>query len=187
MNEKKLNPEGIEYTFATHVLGPFLMTEYLIPALEKAAPSRVITVTSAGMYPFKMSTDYQNAEGIFDRYASYGRAKRTQHYLTQYWSEKYAGKGITFNTVHPGWAKTPGTVISLPHWFNKLNLRTPEEGADSIVWLAVFPGLKEQTGKLWFDREPQRTHISLSRTRSTEEDVRNMYEYCSRFLERIEQ
>jgi len=187
LHKRTETSDGIEVTFATHVLGSFLLTEYLLPALQKSAPSRVVTVTSGGMYPFKMTDDYQNEKGHYDGLVSYGRAKRIQVYLAEYWTKKYSNTGITFNTVHPGWARTPATKEALPGWFDKLNLRTPEQGADTILWLAVAPHLTKESGQMWFDREPQKTHIRLAHTHSTQEEVEAMYQYCSKFLDPIQQ
>jgi NAD(P)-dependent dehydrogenase (short-subunit alcohol dehydrogenase family) len=49
-----------------------------------------------------MTDDYQNEKGHYDGLVSYGRAKRIQVYLAEYWTKKYSNTGITFNTVHPG-------------------------------------------------------------------------------------
>ena len=43
-------------------------------------------------------------------------------------------------------------------------LRSPEEGADTIIWLAVASEAAQASGKLWLDREPHSTHL-LKRTR----------------------
>jgi hypothetical protein len=71
--------------------------------------------------------------------------------------------------MHPGWARTEGVKTSLP-LFNRVMrplLRTPEQGADTIVWLAAAeePGLSN--GRFWFDREVVPTHL----TRSTHESA----------------
>ncbi|MDH3788627.1 MAG: hypothetical protein OES53_08695, partial [Xanthomonadales bacterium] len=69
------------------------------------------------------------------------------------------GTGVTVNAMHPGWADTPGVRHSLPgfHKLTRAILRTPEQGADTIVWLAAAPEAAEHSGKFWLDREP---HLS---------------------------
>jgi hypothetical protein len=58
--------------------------------------------------------------------------------------------------MHPGWADTPGVQDSLPafHRVTRSVLRTPEQGADTIVWLAAATEAGQVSGKLWLDREP---------------------------------
>lgn len=182
-NERKLTEDGIESTFATNTLGTFLLTEYLLPVLKRSAPSRVIVVSSGGMYTQKMDvSDFQSSKGNWDGTRAYAQTKRQQLILSEIWAKKYADTGITFNAMHPGWARTPGTQSSLPSWFDKLPLRTPAQGADTIVWLAVAERAKDFNGKFWFDRELANTHISFAHTQSSEEDYQKLYDYCSQWL-----
>lgn len=181
--ERTETSDGLEMTFATHTLGPFLMTEYLLPVLEQSAPSRVITVTSGGMYTQQLDVDNLQSKKKYDGMKAYSQQKRAQVDLIQYWAHKYENRGVTFNCVHPGWTRTPGTQASLPKWFNKLDLRNVEQGADTIVWLAAAEKVKNETGKLWFDREEQRVNMSLAHTQSSPRDVERLYEYCSSFME----
>jgi len=61
--------------------------------------------------------------------------------------------------MHPGWADTPSVRSSLPRFWRVMRkrLRTPEQGADTLLWLAVAPALP--SGQFWFDRAPQPTHL----------------------------
>ena len=83
------------------------------------------------------------------------------------WAEQLADRGVTVSAMHPGWADTPGVADSLPtfHKITKPFLRTPAEGADTIVWLAASDAAAGQTGLFWHDRRPRSTH----RTKRTEE------------------
>jgi hypothetical protein len=67
-----------------------------------------------------------------------------------------------------------------------LDLRTPSQGADSIVWLSVADKVKRETGKLWFDREVQSAHMPLSQTKSSPEEVDTLYKYCQSFMKEEE-
>ena len=59
------------------------------------------------------------------------------------------------------------------------SLRTPEQGADTIIWLAVAPGLQHESGKFWFDRRPRATH-KISRTKNTPEERQKLWNECLR-------
>jgi hypothetical protein len=64
------------------------------------------------------------------------------------------------HSMHPGWASTPGITESLPG-FNKVVkpiLRTAEQGADTIVWLAAAREVASSTGRFWHDRRVRPTH-----------------------------
>jgi NAD(P)-dependent dehydrogenase (short-subunit alcohol dehydrogenase family) len=86
--------------------------------------------------------------------------------VTEEWADAWADEGITVNAMHPGWADTPGVESALPgfHRVTRHILRTPEEGADTIIWLAAATEAAEVSGRLFLDREPRTTHL-LKRTR----------------------
>uniref|UniRef100_A0A7N2KW27 Uncharacterized protein n=1 Tax=Quercus lobata TaxID=97700 RepID=A0A7N2KW27_QUELO len=86
--------------------------------------------------------------------------------LTEKWAEMYKNKGIGFYSMHPGWAETPGVAKSLPGLSERLsgNLRTSEEGADTIIWLALQPKEKLVSGAFYFDRAEAPKHLMFSAT-----------------------
>jgi NAD(P)-dependent dehydrogenase (short-subunit alcohol dehydrogenase family) len=171
LHERQLSPQGLEMNFATNVVGPFLLTNLLAPALalgsEEGAPARVITVTSGGMYTQKLDLDDLQCEKLepFDGVTAYAQNKRAQVLLTETWAERLAGQGVTVNAMHPGWADTPAVQTSLPT-FRKITgpfLRDWEQGADTLVWLAVAERVRELSGELFLDRRV-RPKVKLSRT-----------------------
>ncbi|XP_020572572.1 dehydrogenase/reductase SDR family member 12 [Phalaenopsis equestris] len=166
-NNRVTTAEGLELNFAVNVAGTFAMTELMMPLLEKAAPdARVITVSSGGMYITPLSKDLQYSEPNFDGVTQYARNKRIQVALTEKWSQIYGEKEIGFYTMHPGWAQTPGVAKSLPTFSEKLagKLRTSEEGADTVVWLALQPKEKLVSGAFYFDRAEAPKHLALAGT-----------------------
>ncbi len=91
--------------------------------------------------------------------------------LTEMWAERLEGTGVRVHSMHPGWARTEGVAESLPT-FNlvmKPLLRSPEQGADTIVWLAAAHEPGNTTGRFWFDREEAPTHM-LDSTKETQAD-----------------
>lgn len=170
--ERQETEEGIEKTLAVDLAGHFLLTNLLIPKLVESAPSRVINVTSGGMYSERIRPDdLQFEEGTYTGTAAYARAKRGQVIMTEMWADRLAGTGVSVHAMHPGWAGTDGVADSLPT-FNLLMkpfLRTPEQGADTIVWLAAADEPGETSGRFWFDREEVPTHM-LESTRETAAD-----------------
>ncbi|KAI4352771.1 hypothetical protein L6164_006992 [Bauhinia variegata] len=162
-----ITPEGFEMNFAVNVLGTYAMTELMLPLLEKAAPdARVITVSSGGMYSTPLTEDLQYSDSNFNGTAQYARNKRVQVAFTEKWAETYNNKGIGFYSMHPGWAETPGVARSLPSFSKALSgkLRTSEEGADTVIWLALQPKEKLVSGALYFDRAEAPKHLKFSAT-----------------------
>jgi NAD(P)-dependent dehydrogenase (short-subunit alcohol dehydrogenase family) len=173
---------GLELTFATNVLGPFLLTELLLPALRSGAPSRVITVSSGGMYTARLDADDPQLDAReFDGAAFYAHSKRAEVVLNRLWSERYAAEGVAFHAMHPGWADTGGLRASLPRFHRLMRplLRDARQGADTIVWLATASALDPRSGGFWHDRMPRPEH-RLPRTRETAAERERFWAYCKR-------
>ncbi|KAL5714720.1 hypothetical protein ACHQM5_016643 [Ranunculus cassubicifolius] len=171
--------EGLELNFAVNVAGTYSLTELMLPLLEKASPdARVITVASGGMYTSPLTKDLQFSESQFDGTVQYARNKRVQVALTEKWSEKYGNKGIGFYSMHPGWAETPGVSKSLPDFSKMLSgkLRTSEQGADTILWLALQPKEKLKSGSFYFDRSEAAKHLFLAGTSSSHAAIDSIIE-----------
>ncbi|MFZ0626879.1 MAG: SDR family NAD(P)-dependent oxidoreductase [Acidimicrobiia bacterium] len=176
--ERTETDEMIETTLATNLAGQFLLTNLLIPRLRESAPSRVVMVSSGGMYSERIRPDdlgYRDSH--YSGASAYARTKRGQVILTEMWADRHAKSGISFHAMHPGWAKTEGVKRSLPT-FNTLMkplLRTPAQGADTIVWLASAKEPGMTNGRFWFDRKPAPTHL-IESTRETLEDRNRLWD-----------
>jgi NAD(P)-dependent dehydrogenase (short-subunit alcohol dehydrogenase family) len=179
--ERTVTDEGFELAFATNVLGPFLLTALLEDRLKADAPSRVITVSSGGMYAQKLDADdLQHQRRSYSPPAVYARNKRAQVVLNELWADRLAGTGVVVHTMHPGWADTPGIQESLPG-FQKLTrriLRSADEGADTIVWLAAAPEPMRTSGAFWQDRRVRPTHY-VPFTREDPEDRGRLWSTCA--------
>ena len=177
-----VSADGIELTLATNVIGPFLLTNLLIALLEESTPGRIINVSSGGMYSQKLRVDdLQSEHGQFDGPTVYARTKRAEVILTELWAEQLAGTGVVVHSMHPGWSDTPSLRSSLPRFFKVTRpvLRTPAQGADTIVWLgaAVEPG--RSSGRFWHDRRQRPTHW-LRSTRETRQERQQFLAECVR-------
>ena len=139
-------------TFATNVVGPFLLTNLLIPMLEASAPARIINVSSGGMYSQKIGVDdLQSEQGDFDGADACTRVPNAREViLTELWARGCAGTGVVVHAMHPGWADTPGVATSLPRFYRvtKPLLRTPAQGADTIVWLGAAAEPRPHLGRV---------------------------------------
>lgn len=174
-DQRKLAPDGTEATVANQVVGPFLLTSLLLNRLREANPSggepaRVITMSSGGMYTAGLSVDgLQLSASDYQGAKQYALAKRAQVTLNEMWPKRPEAAGVFFHALHPGWADTPGVKEALPT-FGKLMgplLRTPAEGADTMVWLAADDVALKSNGRFWLDRRPRSIH-KVGSTRSSD-------------------
>lgn len=153
--------EGFELTYAVNLLGQYVLTSNLVPALVSAAPSRVAMVSSGGMYSQPLTaTNMQSSDDPYDGTAAYARTKRGQVELALHWSRSLADDGIRVNSMHPGWVDTEGVRSALPT-FRKVTrplLRDADQGADSIVWMIAARDADALTGQFVHDRTPRSTH-----------------------------
>ncbi len=178
--------EGLEQSYALLLLSPYRLTEGLSPLLLQTGEGRVINVVSGGMYTSKLDVDALPNDGnsSYSGSAAYAREKRALMVLTEEWAARWKEQGIVVNAMHPGWADTPGVRDALPG-FRKITrpiLRTAQEGADTIVWLAVAQESGSVTGKLFLDREVVSTHLVAG----TQEDAAERAKLL-RFLDEVSQ
>jgi NAD(P)-dependent dehydrogenase (short-subunit alcohol dehydrogenase family) len=180
--QRTVTADGLELTFATNVAAPFLLTKALLGPLRRSAPSRIVTVSSGGMYTQRVRVDdLQMERGEFDGTVAYARAKRAQVVLTEMWAQRLESSGVVVHAMHPGWTDTPGLRSSLPafHRLTRPVLRTPEQGADTIVWLAAAAEPGRSTGGFWHDRRRRPTH-RVPWTRESDADRDALWAACER-------
>ncbi len=180
--ERSVSADGIELTFAVNVLAPFLLTKLLLGSLRAGAPSRIVTVSSGGMYAQRLAADdLQYEHGEYSGSTAYARTKRAEVVLTEMWAQRLRDSGVTVHAMHPGWADTPGVRSSLPRFYKTMGplLRSPEQGADTIVWLGAAARPGQSSGKFWHDRRPRPVHL-LPWTRESAADRERLWRECER-------
>lgn len=178
-DRRRMSEDGLELTVAAHVVGPHVLTKRLQP---KLAGGRVVFVSSGGMYTKKLDVQaMSDTEGEYDGVAAYAMTKRAQVVLAERWAEALESQETSVHSMHPGWAATPGVATSLPRFFQRMEkrLRTPEQGADTVVWLAVADAPARSTGKFWFDRDVAPTH-RLPWTQASPEERDRLWAFAER-------
>ena len=175
--------QGIEQTVASQVVGPFLLTTLLLGRLRASAPSRVLWVSSGGMYSQPLAVDQlEMSPSDYNGTTAYARAKRAQVTLVEIWADRLRDDGVVMHSMHPGWADTPGVQKSLPTFRRIVGplLRSPAEGADTLVWLSADDGAPlARTGRFWLDRRPRSIHkTKASREADTVAERRRLWDWC---------
>ncbi len=158
---RQVSPDGIELTFAVNHLAYYLLTRLLLPALRAGAPARVVSVSSRAHYDATLDFDDLFYERDYGGVRAYARSKLCNVLFTRELAHRLAGTGVTANCLHPG---VIGTNLLLD-WFpwqsvtRPLLLRvlgTPEDGADTIVWLASAPEVAATSGRYFTRRRERR-------------------------------
>ncbi len=180
VHDLHVTTDGIEVTAQVHVVAPFLLTHLLLPVVRATRGGRVVTVSSGGMYTRALDlAALEHPSEPFNGSRAYANAKRAQVVLNGLWARLPASEGVVFHAMHPGWADTPGVEASLPRFHTIMGplLRTPDEGADTIVWLASADSPLASNGEFWLDRRTRRTSpLPWTHTSATDADA--LWDWC---------
>src|SRR5512143_766826 len=150
--------DGIELTFATNVVGYFLLTQELLPALRASAPARIINVASQYASDLDMD-DLHFGRRRFESFKAYAQSKACDRLLTWAFARRLKGSGVTVNAMTPGLIMTglyrnaPSELAERLRGYS--GGRSVQQGADTAVWLASDPTLERVSNKFFEDREEQ--------------------------------
>ena len=149
--------DGIELTFATNVLGYFLLTQELLGLLEKSAPARIVNVASTFASDLDLD-DLQFEHRPFESFKAYAQSKACNRLMTWALARRLDGSGVTVNAMAPGLIAETGLYRNAPsELVDRLRGygagRTSAQGADTAVWLASSPDLEGITGKFYENRK----------------------------------
>ena len=183
LDERGESDGGLELTLATNLVGHMRLTAGLLPSLRAGVRARIVWVSSGGMYSKRLNVDeLLSPPEPFDGVAAYAQTKRAMVTISRWLADQLASSGIAVHSMHPGWAATPGVEQSLPTFWKLTRpiLRSPETGADTILWLAVCDKAHSQSGRFWFDRKIRPEHL-LGRTRQAPEEERRLWNELHRW------
>ena len=185
-DERSESPNGHELMFATHVLAPIALSLILRGPLSASSPGRVINVSSGGMYGRRIpSGDLESRRVKYGPKKLYARTKREQVVVTEQVAQLLQNERIVVHAMHPGWADTEGVRHWMPSFraLTRPIIRTPEQGADTIVWLGAATEPAESTGRFWHDRRQRPTTYRLGARADGEPERAELWEHCRRALE----
>jgi NAD(P)-dependent dehydrogenase (short-subunit alcohol dehydrogenase family) len=139
--ERRTSADGHELAFAVNYLSHFLLTQLLLPRLEAGAPARIVNVSSLGQAPVDLD-DLMMTRGAYDSSDAYRRSKLAQIMFTIDLAARLDPSRVTVTAVHPARSMNTPRVIG----GGSKPLSTVEEGAASVMQLAVSPELAGRTG-----------------------------------------
>ena len=157
-SHRRVTSEGLELTFALNHMAYFVLTEALRDTLIASAPARIVSTSSAAHQGASLDfSDLQSAKG-YRGFNVYGRSKLANILFTRELARRLAGTGVTANCLHPGAVATrfgdsSGGMVGLLLPVLRLFFISPDEGADTIVYLASSPEGAEATGAYFVKRK----------------------------------
>jgi NAD(P)-dependent dehydrogenase (short-subunit alcohol dehydrogenase family) len=158
LGDRRITADGFEYTFALNHLAPFLLTNLLREKLTASTPARVITVSSAAHSAARLDlADLQLAEH-FSGWRAYSNSKLANILFTTELARRLTGTGVTANCLHPGVVNTGfgrdgSRLLRFGLGLGRRFLRTPGQGADTVVYLASSPDVEGATGGYYVRRK----------------------------------
>jgi len=156
--DRRPSPDGVELTWATNVLGPFLLARLLEEPLARAH-GRVINVGSHLASGLDLD-DVEYARRKYEGFSgAYPQSKQALLMLSHHEARRLWARGVTLNVAEPEWVRTNAHRHANPlqrlvmNLAGRIGARTPAEGADTAVWMAASPDLAGVTGGDFKDRQ----------------------------------
>ena len=156
--DRRVSPDGIELVWATNVVGPYLLTKLLLPALHASRAGRVVNVSSSYAGGLDLN-DVEFKRRAYSGIKAYQAAKQAVRMMAWSLAERQSGSSVVANALCPGFMKTnlgrnaPGGFRFMLFLTKPLQT-SPERGADTAVWLASSPEGGALTNQFFVKRNP---------------------------------
>lgn len=173
-SERKVTVDGLEFQFALNHLGYFLLTQLLLDVLKTSAPARIVNVSSGAHMGGRINFDDLQMAQRYNSFGAYAQSKLANVLFTYELARRLHDAKVTVNALHPGGVRTNfgkdgdtrGVMRVVFDLFLGIAGISPEQGADTPVYLASSPDVAGVTGK-YFEK---RKAIASSKA-SYDEDV----------------
>lgn len=158
--DRHVTEDGLELTFALNHLAYFSLTNLLLDLLITSAPARIINLTSGAQGWGKIAFEDLQGEKRYSGQEAYNQSKLANVLFTYELARRLEGKNVTANCVHPGVVKTNfgrENPTFIMRWMIRVLspiMRSPEKGAETVVYLASSPEVEGVTGQYFVDKKP---------------------------------
>jgi len=157
VGRRRETAEGFELTWALNHLGVFVPAVLLADLLMASAPARVVVTSSNAAMAGRMRWD-DLGRRRYDGMGAYAQSKLANQLFTVAFARRLEGRGVSVHAMHPGFVATgfggdAGWLTPLIRWVQRAFARTPEQGADTLTYLATDPVALASTGRYWVDRQ----------------------------------
>jgi len=180
-SQRQMSVDGIELTFATNMLGYYILTQDLLDLLRASAPARIVNVASTFASDLDIA-DLQFEQRAYEGRKAYAQSKACNRMLTWALARRLEGSGVTANAMAPGLVVKTGlyrdTALPIRLILRCVGLfkgRSVAEGADTAIWLASSPEVEGINGKFFDQRQEIRCQF---RNEEAEEKLWSICEGC---------
>jgi NAD(P)-dependent dehydrogenase (short-subunit alcohol dehydrogenase family) len=152
---RQVTGDALEMTFATNHIAYFVVTHLLLGRLKATAGARIVSTASHAHKRAKLDFNDLQSEKHFSGFGMYERSKLMNILFTRELARRLEGTGVTANCLHPGFVATrfaeggSGLVSAVVRGAKTFAL-TPEEGAETLVYLASAPEVATVSGKYFY-------------------------------------
>ncbi|HEY5745476.1 MAG TPA: SDR family NAD(P)-dependent oxidoreductase [Chryseolinea sp.] len=183
--DRETTTDGVEKTIAINLLAPFLLTALLLDMLKNSYDGRIINVSSnSHKLNAKPDFDDLSLEKGYNPLKAYGNAKLFLIWITQHLTQTLNQQGIkniTANALHPGAVATNfgvesnlGAVLNFIAKVARPLFKTPEQGADTIVYLATSSEVNNSSGKYFVNRK----QAIVAEKYYSKKNEKSVWDYC---------
>jgi NAD(P)-dependent dehydrogenase (short-subunit alcohol dehydrogenase family) len=155
---RMVSQDGYELIFAVNHLAPFLLTQSLLPLLQRGSPARIVTVASTAHQRGRIHWDDLMLQHGWSPMRAYAQSKLANILFTVALAKRLDGTGITANSVHPGVVGSGfgnvGGLYGFGWRLAKPFLLTPEQGARTSLYAATAPELAGVSGRYFARNRP---------------------------------
>ncbi len=152
--------DGIEMTWALNHMAYFLLTDLLLDVLKASAPSRIVSVSSGAHSFGKINfADLEHRNQVVG-WRTYGQSKLANILFAKELAQRLEGTGVTSNALHPGFVASrfgrsgESVMTTLVGWMQGMTAITPEQGAQTTLYLATSPEVEGVTGLYFVKCKP---------------------------------
>lgn len=167
-NSRQLSADGYEMTFALNHLNYFLLTNLLLDRIQATAEqfgdARIVNVSSDAHQAAKgVNFDDLQREDGYSSFSVYSESKLMNILFTYELAERLADTDITVNALHPGFVRTGfgknnNPLMTLGMKIAQIFAISPEQGAETMIYLASDPEVKGITGEYWAKKHPKQSN-----------------------------
>jgi retinol dehydrogenase-12 len=155
---RTVSKDGYELTFAVNHLAPFLLTHLLLNTLKSGSQARIVTTASHAHRGATLDFDDLQAGRKYSAMGAYGRSKLANILFTRALAKRLEGTAVSATCLHPGFVRTSiaRDMGALPRSLFRLMsrfIRSPEKGAQTLLYLATSTAVQGASGGYYFDCE----------------------------------